>query len=130
MSAHASITKSERDQAFDNMRNVALNDAIEGALQRYEIDVIMAPMDSPIAQVAACAGKETRRVVRDIVDIGIGAPIATVPLGTYSKNGRPFGLGLIARPGDEAALFRLMSAYESTFPGRPLPPPLLDPVFS
>ena len=40
---------------------------------------------------------------------------------TLRETGRPFGFAAIARPGDEAVLFRMMSTYEATCPGKVLP---------
>lgn len=39
-----------------------------------------------------------------------GYPIASVPLGLSTYNGRPFGLELLARAGAEDKLFEIMSA--------------------
>ena len=45
-----------------------------------------------------------------------GGPIATVPIGSLDVTGRPYGLGIIARPGDEAKLLQVMAAFEATVP--------------
>jgi len=58
-----------------------------------------------------------------------GYPIACVPVGLvrYSEDkGRPFGLCLVAKAGQEELLLRFMSAFEQAFPSRPLPRPLLE----
>lgn len=52
----------------------------------------------------------------------IGYPIAAVPLGQLSYNGRPFGLCLVAREHDEGILLRFMAAFELLLPRRPTPP--------
>lgn len=105
---HSTITDNATDEESDNakaeLRSIAY-DAISKVLVQYSIDAIIAPMDSPIATVAACAG----------------GPIGTVPLGLLKKFGRPFGLGIVARPGEETTVLKVMSAYEATFPERELP---------
>lgn len=47
--------------------------------------------------------------------------MGTVPSGVISFNGRPFGLHLIARSGDEARLLQLMEIWNGIYPNRPLP---------
>lgn len=59
----------------------------------------------------------------------LGYPIACVPLGVvkYSdENERPYGLILTAGIGQEGKLLRFMAAFESAFPSRPLPQPMLQ----
>lgn len=59
----------------------------------------------------------------------LGYPIACVPLGVvkYSdENQRPYGLSLTAGKGQESKLLQFMAAFESAFPSRPLPRPLLQ----
>ncbi|KAI7113586.1 hypothetical protein KC337_g18121 [Hortaea werneckii] len=76
-------------------------------------DVIASIADGPLPMYAAAAG----------------CPIACVPLGLvkYSdENKRPYGLSLTAGKGQEGKLLRFMAAFESAFPSRPLPQPLLQ----
>ncbi|KAI7361494.1 amidase signature enzyme [Hortaea werneckii] len=76
-------------------------------------DVIASIADGPLPMYAAAAGY----------------PIACVPLGLvkYSdENKRPYGLSLTAGKGQEGKLLRFMAAFESAFPSRPLPQPLLQ----
>lgn len=51
----------------------------------------------------------------------LGYPIATVPLGTLSYNGRPFGLAIVAQAGREDLLFTFMSAWEACAKPRAVP---------
>lgn len=51
-----------------------------------------------------------------------------MPLGVLDYNGRPFGLGLIAKAGREDLMFQFMSAFEATFPQRRIPNLLLKDV--
>ncbi|KAI6886182.1 amidase signature enzyme [Hortaea werneckii] len=76
-------------------------------------DVIVSIADGPLPMYAAAAGY----------------PIACVPLGVvkYSdENQRPYGLSLTAGKGQEGKLLQFMAAFESAFPSRPLPRPLLQ----
>ncbi|KAI7355362.1 hypothetical protein KC320_g2894 [Hortaea werneckii] len=76
-------------------------------------DVIASIADGPLSMYAAAAGY----------------PIACVPLGVvkYSdENERPYGLILTAGIGQEGKLLRFMAAFESAFPSRPLPQPMLQ----
>jgi len=71
----------------------------------YDVDVIIAPTDSPLFLFS-----------------GAGAfPTATLPISTIDFNGRPFGLTIAARPHNEAVLVKVMSAWVSTFPARKTP---------
>ena len=82
--------------------------SIQKSLDENRIDVIMGPADARMASVAAAAGY----------------PVATVPLGFADFNGRAFGMNVIAPAGQEHEIFRVMSAWETTFGPRE-PPPLL-----
>lgn len=55
-----------------------------------------------------------------------GYPIATVPLGVTEADGRPYGLGIMARAGREDLIFQFMSAFEAHFPPRVLPSRVRD----
>jgi len=82
---------------------------IQKTFKDYGVDVIMGPADARIASVAAAAGY----------------PVATVPLGFADFNGRAFGMNILAGPGDEGKILRVMSAWAVTFPEGRLPPPML-----
>ena len=71
--------------------------------------VIMGPADSLLVSLAAAAGY----------------PIASVPLGFATFNGRAFGMHIIARAHEEGRIFQVMSAWHATFPHAWMPPPLL-----
>jgi Asp-tRNA(Asn)/Glu-tRNA(Gln) amidotransferase A subunit family amidase len=53
--------------------------------------------------------------------IDLGYPLALVPLNCMEFNGRPFGLVALTTAHNEAKLIHFMSAWESTFPKRPIP---------
>lgn len=48
-----------------------------------------------------------------------------MPLGVLDYNGRPFGMGLIAKSGQEGLMLQFMSAFEAFFPKRKVPPQLV-----
>ena len=66
------------------------------------------------------------RVLSDEHGIGAGYPIASVPLGFSSYNGRPHGMEIMARNGEEEKMFEVMSAWETLFPEARKPPPSLE----
>ena len=87
----------------------SMRDSVEKLLKETGTDVIMASGESLLPTVAAVTGY----------------PIGSVPLGYSTYNGRPFGLEIMARNGEEEKMFEMMSAWEATFPGARQPPPLL-----
>ncbi|KAH6616147.1 amidase signature domain-containing protein [Chaetomium sp. MPI-SDFR-AT-0129] len=84
-------------------------DAVEKCFETTGADVIMASGESYLTSIAS----------------GAGYPIASVPLGFSSYNGRPYGMEILARNGEEEKMFRVMSAWEVSFPDARKPPPLL-----
>ncbi|KAI0468028.1 amidase signature enzyme [Xylaria cf. heliscus] len=78
---------------------------LDDAFDSEDVNIIAAPGDSPLCVYAAVAGY----------------PIAAVPLGQLSYNGRPFGICLVAQENEEKLLLRFMSAFELLFPPRPVP---------
>ncbi|KAJ5401094.1 hypothetical protein N7465_011583 [Penicillium sp. CMV-2018d] len=83
--------------------------AVHLCLEESNADVIMASGETLLPSIAACAGY----------------PIGSVPLGFSTYNGRPFGMEIMSRNGEEEKIFQVMSAWEATFPEARQPPPLL-----
>ncbi|KAJ5157295.1 uncharacterized protein N7482_008395 [Penicillium canariense] len=83
--------------------------AAQLCLDESNADVIMASGETLFPSIAACAGY----------------PIGSVPLGFSAYNGRPFGMEIMIRNGEEEKVFQVMSAWEATFPEARQPPPLL-----
>ncbi|GAM40193.1 hypothetical protein TCE0_038f12344 [Talaromyces pinophilus] len=82
----------------------SLNDNITTAenqrtLTEHNLDAIAVLTDSPLSSLASAAGY----------------PTCTMPLGVLGLNGRPFGMSFVAKAHQEARLFRIMSAWHSTF---------------
>ncbi|KAI4858882.1 amidase signature enzyme [Hypoxylon rubiginosum] len=99
-------------KAIDHMTKVGKG-GIDKVMEEHQLDVVIGPMDSAICSLS-CAS---------------GYPIANVPLGRYHLKGklsRPFGLGVMARAGQESTLVRFMSAFEAVFPPRPVPERVLQ----
>ncbi|KAH7061087.1 amidase signature domain-containing protein [Macrophomina phaseolina] len=90
------------------LRRLGGKEGIDLVLDYYGIDVLAAPGDSALCELAAAAGY----------------PIAVVPLGALRSNGRPFGIALTARAHHEHKLLHFMTAWETVFPDRPKPLPL------
>ncbi|KAK4145145.1 amidase signature domain-containing protein [Dichotomopilus funicola] len=84
-------------------------EAVEKCFEATSADVIMASGESYLTSIAS----------------GAGYPITSVPLGFSSYNGRPYGMEILARNGEEQKIFRVMSAWEVSFPDARNPPPLL-----
>ncbi|KAI1290544.1 amidase signature domain-containing protein [Xylaria venustula] len=83
----------------------AAQHALDDAFELQGVDMIAAPADSSLCVYAAQAGY----------------PLATMPLGQLSYNGRPFGLCMVAKAGREESLLRFMAFYEECTPARPIP---------
>ncbi|KAI4101518.1 MAG: hypothetical protein LQ339_005015 [Xanthoria mediterranea] len=92
-------------RARQAMKHRAGKDGIDKTLSDFNLDAIIAPIDSPISTVAALAGY----------------PTATMPLGYHIPSGRPFGFCLVAKAHEEGKLLAIMNVYESTFPKRRVP---------
>ncbi|KAJ8133542.1 hypothetical protein O1611_g75 [Lasiodiplodia mahajangana] len=88
---------------------VNFRDAIEKCFNFTGANVIMESGESYLTTIA----------------LGSGYPIASVPLGLLSYKGRPHGMEILARNGEEAQVFKVMSAWEATFPDARKPPPKL-----
>ena len=91
-------------------RRKALLDAVEAAMDRAGIDAVVYPSWS----------NPPRRIGDDdsphgnnspVIAPHSGQPAITVPMG-FTASGLPLGLQLLARPFDEAKLFRYAYAYE------------------
>lgn len=58
-------TDAESEEARDVLMHTALNESLIKALEQYDVQAIIAPMDSPIASVAACSGSSLEPLLRD-----------------------------------------------------------------
>jgi amidase len=93
------MTEETRGEVVARLRQLADLSREGGAMDVFNMDIILAPSDSTLVTFAACAGW----------------PIATVPLGRWEKNGQPYGYFAVARDVREDVLFRFMSVYYGTF---------------
>ncbi|AEO66790.1 uncharacterized protein THITE_151705 [Thermothielavioides terrestris NRRL 8126] len=99
--------------AFQHMLQVGRDQGLRKVLDEHNLDVVIAPMDSPVCSLSTASGY----------------PISNVPLGRYHLKGqlsRPFGLAALARPEAEGTLIKFMSAFEANFPARVIPEQLLS----
>lgn len=104
------MTDKECEAGLKQLRE-SFRDAIEKCCEATGADVIMASGESFLPTMAA----------------GAGYPLASVPLGFASYNGRPYGMEIMARNQEEEIIFKVMSAWESSSPeGRQAPPRLID----
>ncbi|XXH04737.1 hypothetical protein Hte_011159 [Hypoxylon texense] len=105
-------TEEAYQEAIDHIAKVGKG-GLDKAMEEHQLDIIAGPMDSSLCALS-CAS---------------GYPIANIPLSRYHLKGnlsRPFGLGAIARAGQESALIRLMSAFQDEPPVRRTPERLLQ----
>ncbi|KAI1121608.1 amidase signature domain-containing protein [Nemania abortiva] len=106
--AASKMTQEEYESGLKHLRQ-SFRDAIEKCFESTNANVIMASGESFLSTISG----------------GSGYPIASVPLGLSSFNGRPHGMLILARNGEEAKVFEVMSAWEATFPDARQPPPQL-----
>ena len=112
----------ERARA-SNERHASI-DGVLKTMSEQELDFIVSLTDGPISGIAAIAGMLTSP--RGLVAYtNAGCPTANIPLGYLEPSGRPFGMTIIAKSGEEAKLLEVMAIYERTFPKRRLPSILL-----
>ncbi|KAK8430335.1 amidase signature domain-containing protein [Phyllosticta citricarpa] len=97
-------------EALDRLRRLGGSEGIDLVLDYYKLDVLVAPADSALCELAAAAGY----------------PIATTPLSMLRPQARPFGLALTTRAHNEHLLLHFASAWEALCP--PVTPPPLDAV--
>ena len=102
------MTDEEYRSGLEHLRR-SVRDSVERMWRDTGTDIIVGTGESMLTTTAAAAGY----------------PIASIPLGLSTYNGRPFGLELVARAGAEDKLFEMMSAWEATFPDSRSPPPML-----
>ncbi|OJD36083.1 amidase family protein [Diplodia corticola] len=96
------------------LRRLGGPEGIDLVLDHYGVDVLAAPGDSALCELAAAAGY----------------PIAVVPLGALRSNGRPFGVAVTARRHAEPKLLHFMTAWENVFHPPPPPPSSSSPSTS
>ena len=105
-----------------HVQDLARAQGIDKALNEHGVDVIVAPGDSPITSLTTSAGKSlTTRPRQPRADCIVEYPVAAVPVGVLSLYGRPHGLSVLTRAGNEEKLMQFMFAFHNTFPSRPIP---------
>ncbi|KAJ6079729.1 amidase family protein [Penicillium canescens] len=98
------MTLEEYQDALLEARKIAIEEGIIETLDSYNLDALVLPAWTDMSIYAAWAQ----------------APTATVPLGKY-RDGKPYGLGFVARRFDDGKLLQIMNLYEKTFPPRAVP---------
>ncbi|PTB49596.1 hypothetical protein M431DRAFT_500069 [Trichoderma harzianum CBS 226.95] len=106
--ATMTMSDEEHDFLLRHARKVGRDIGIDKTLKEYDVDLIIAPADSPVNLLVSAAGY----------------PSATMPLSYLEYNGRPIGLVAFTTAGGEGMLLNFLRAYENTFPKR-RPPGLL-----
>ncbi|KAI4870985.1 putative glutamyl-tRNA amidotransferase subunit A [Hypoxylon rubiginosum] len=105
-----SLTAEQYEKTLEHLRSISRDHGIDRILREFDVDVIIGPADSFITSLAT----------------GSGYPVAGMPLSYLDFNGRPLGVAALAGKNQDAALVKLMSAWEATFPKRKPPPQLVE----
>ncbi|KAF3067517.1 putative amidase [Trichoderma lentiforme] len=103
--ATMTMSDEEHDFLLAHARKVGRDIGIDKTLKEYDVDLIIAPADSPVNLLVSAAGY----------------PSATMPLSYLEYNGRPIGLVAFTTTGGEEMLLNFLRAYENTFPKRRAP---------
>lgn len=103
------MTDEEFERDMDIYRT-KMRAVVEDCLQSCKADILVGPGDSTFTTVG----------------MGAGYPIASVPLGFFDLNGRPFSLLFLAKKDKEDKLLQAMYAWERTFPENRKPPPQMQ----
>lgn len=99
------MTPSDNSAAITHARKIGREEGIDLTLDKYDVDIILGPADSELANICSASGY----------------PFVAFPLSTDERNGRPFGLSALAGQWREDILIKFMSAWEATMPARPVP---------
>ncbi|PTB50725.1 hypothetical protein M431DRAFT_511647 [Trichoderma harzianum CBS 226.95] len=102
-SENTDTTPEDRANYVAHLKKLGRDEGIDKIFNEYDINVVMGPLESPLYYFAAACGY----------------PVAAMPLGYLEYNGRPHGLGAVAK--EEGLLIQLQSAYEGVFPPRKPP---------
>ncbi|KAJ4857834.1 amidase domain-containing protein [Trichoderma breve] len=103
--ATMTMSDEEHDFLLRHARKVGRDIGIDKTLKEYDVDLVIAPGDSPVNLLVSAAGY----------------PSATMPLSYLEYNGRPIGLVAFTTAGGEEMLLNFLRAYENTFPKRRAP---------
>ncbi|CAH0023123.1 unnamed protein product, partial [Clonostachys rhizophaga] len=103
--AESTVKPDDLPSLRDLFYSKAGKDGAEKTIRQHNLDVVVAPVDSPAQSVST----------------GSMTPAATVPLGYAKINGHPFGAQLLGLPNTEPKLIEVMSAWEAIFPSRGTP---------
>jgi Asp-tRNA(Asn)/Glu-tRNA(Gln) amidotransferase A subunit family amidase len=128
------MTEEEYRHILQKLLTLAGSDGIDYALKTHGVDVLVVPGWSWLSIYASVAGKRGEMVSCNLSAIAyntfpVGTPVGTVPLGTY-PNGRPYGISLIARKGQDARILELMLLFEKSFPRRRTPASMRSMLFN
>ena len=108
--------------------------SFDETIEKYDIDVIIAPGDCMLSTYSAAGGKQISvpaahyTYTLQFLTLLPEFPIATLPISCLDFNGRPVGLLVAAPRHKEWLLIKVMSAWEATFPGRKEPEEFLKHI--
>ncbi|KAI0100918.1 amidase family protein [Nemania sp. FL0031] len=101
------IPDAEYDEILEFGRRKSRQEGIDKVMKEHDVNIIVAPSDSPLFLMASLSAY----------------PIAAVPFGNvdFEGNNRPYGLFAIATAHQDALLVEFMSAWEAVAPIRQPP---------
>lgn len=107
------------DAAYKEARATCLRasraEGIDAAMDRHELDALVAPTNGPAWTIDAINGDHVIGASSTLAAVA-GYPAISVPAGL--TNGLPVGLSLFGRPFSEATLLKLAYAYEQASQAR------------
>ena len=125
---NSKASASTLDAALNHARDIGRTRGIDKILKDYDIDLIIGPAESSMADIASASGEQGSLILLQCafeLTRPTGYPIATLPLGYLDYNGRPFAMAALVSGHQEATLVKVQSAWEATSPPR-LPPPRVN----
>lgn len=117
-SLNDNTTAAENRRTLREVRELAGLNGIDKVLDQHNLDAIGVLTDSPLSSLASAASKSHPLglgISMVFKDMNQGYPTCTMPLGVLRLNGRPFGMSFVTKAHQEAGLFQIMSAWQSTF---------------
>ena len=110
-SGRASETQVPCLDPYTDQRRIAFRDAIEGEMNRLELDAIVFPSWNHPAAIVEEYAEGYKGDNSQIISPHTGQPGFTVPMGFISEN-LPAGLQFLGRMFDESTLIKLTYSYE------------------
>ncbi|KAH6627864.1 amidase signature domain-containing protein [Chaetomium tenue] len=122
---NTNITEQQYHRCIAHVEEYGRELGLDAIMEKYNLNIIIGPLECDLGNFAASAGTASPLAIREpwapkklTRGLRAGYPIASMPLGYLDYNGRPHGLGAVARAHEDGLLIQLQSAFEKTFPRR------------